>query len=304
MRGARVSASGRSIASYTEPVTRGSVGGLLEQVVHAARSVDGAGEEAARAVGVAIPGIITGKRVSLSANLSVLDQFPLAEELTQRLGRPVTLENDANAAALAEAWQGAGRGGRAVLYVSLGIGIGAGLVLDGRVWSGPSGFAGEIGHLHVDMDGVPCGCGAKGCLETIAGAAGWARRAKLALAKGKSSLRPEHLDPGSIIAAAEAGDTIAMDVVNDVSRVLGSTLATAVTLMNLDRVVIGGGAAACQMVLDKVVAEAKTRTLPRAFDECGFRLSELSDRGCVLGAARVARVASMFGSNDLAGARP
>jgi glucokinase len=303
LRGARVSGAGRSIAVYNEPIARGSVEGLVEQLVSAARAVDGTGNEAARAVGVAIPGIVTGsKRVSMSANLSVLDQVPLADELSRRLGRPALLENDANAAALAEAWQGAGRGGRSVLYISLGVGIGAGIVIDGHVWSGPNGYAGEIGHLQVEHGGAPCGCGGKGCLETVAGAAGWARRAKKALGGRTSLLTPDKLDPQTIVDAAKQGDFVAVEVVNDVARALGATLATAVTLLNIDRVVIGGGAAACPLLLEKVVAEAKERTLPRAFSECTFKLSELNDGACVLGAARVARVASMFGGAGGGGA--
>jgi glucokinase len=301
LRGARVSGSGRSIAVYNEPISRTSVQGLVDQLVSAARAVDGTGNEAARAVGVAIPGIVTGsKRVSMSANLSMLDQVPLADELTRRLGRPALLENDANAAALAEAWQGAGRGGRSVLYVSLGVGIGAGIVIDGHVWSGPSGLAGEIGHLQVEHGGASCGCGSTGCLETVAGAAGWTRRAKAALRNRTSTLSPDKLDPQTIVTAAEDGDFVALEVVNEVARALGSTLATAVTLLNLDRVVIGGGAAACPLLLERVVAEAKQRTLPRAFSECSFKLSELNDGAGVLGAARVARVASMFGGGSSA----
>jgi glucokinase len=297
LRGARVSGAGRSIAVYNEPIARMSLQGLVDQLVNAAQAVDGTGNEAARAVGVAIPGIVIGsKRVSMSANLSMLDQVPLADELSRRLGRPALLENDANAAALAEAWQGAGRGGRSVLYMSLGIGIGAGIVMDGHVWSGSNGYAGEIGHLQVEHGGAPCGCGGKGCLETVAGAAGWARRAKNALRSRTSILSPDKLDPQTIVNAARDGDSVATEVVNEVARAIGSTLATAVTLLNLDRVVIGGGAAACPLLLEKVVAEAKERTLPRAFAECSFKLSELNDGAAVLGAARVARVASMFGN--------
>jgi glucokinase len=296
LRGARVNIAGRSLAQYAEPMSKMSIDGIVSQLVSAVKAVDGAGPEAAKAVGIAVPGIVARNRVSLCANLSVLDELPLADELHRRLGRPALIENDANAAALAEAWQGAGRGGRSVLYVSLGVGIGAGIVVDGRVWSGPNGYAGEIGHVHVvEAEGMPCGCGSKGCLETVAGAEGWVRRARAGLDKGRrSKLKREDLSQKAILAAADEGDPLAGDVVNETATALGSTLAAAIGLLNLDRVVIGG-AAACTVLFDRVVTETKKRTLPRAFAECTFRLSGLSDGAGVLGAARLARIATMFG---------
>jgi glucokinase len=295
LRGARVNISGRSLAQYAEPMPKMSIEGIVSQLVNAVKAVDGAGPEAAKAVGIAVPGIVARNRVSLCANLSVLDQLPLADELNRRLGRPALLENDANAAALAEAWQGAGRGGRGVLYVSLGVGIGAGIVVDGRVWSGPNGYAGEIGHVHVEADGEPCGCGSRGCLETVAGAPGWVRRAGVGLEKGRrTKLKKDDLSQKTILAAADEGDPLALDVVSETAAALGSTLAAAIGLMNLDRVVLGGPAA-CTVLFDRVVEETKKRTLPRAFAECTFRLSELSDGAGVLGAARLARIATMFG---------
>jgi len=297
LRGGRVNASGRIVTRYEQPLARTSVESLLNQLTAAVKAVDGTGDEAARAVGVAIPGIVAGNRVTMCANLPLLDDLALGDLLSGRLGRPALLENDANAAALAEAWQGAGRGGRSVLFVSLCTGIGAGIVADGRVWSGPNGYAGEVGHVQVETKGVPCACGSRGCLETIAGAVGWTRRARAALAGRASTLQPDHLEPAAIVAAAEAGDEVAREIVAETARALGAPLAAAIGLLNLDRVVLGGGPTACPLLLDALVVEARQRTLPRAFAECSFRLSELTEGACVLGAARVARVA-MFGAAD------
>jgi predicted NBD/HSP70 family sugar kinase len=112
-----------------------------------------------------------------------------------------------------------------------------------------------------------------------------------------SKLSLDRLDQAAIVAAAQDGDAVALEIVSETARALGSTLAAAVGLLNLDRVVIGGGPGACPLLLDKIVSEARQRTLPRAFAECSFRLSELTEGACVLGAARVARVA-MFGAAD------
>lgn len=296
LRGGRVNAAGRRVAQYEQPLARSSVEALVNQLVAAVKAVDATGDEAARAVGLAIPGIVAGNRVTLCANRPLLNDLDLGDLLSRRLGKPALLENDANAAALAEAWQGAGRGGRSVLFIELGTGIGAGIVTDGRVWPGPNGYAGEVGHVQVEPNGVPCGCGSRGCLETIAGAAGWTRRARAAL-PGRASRLTRDADQTAILAAAAEGDAVAAEIVVDTGRALGVTLAAAIGLLNLDRVVIGGGPAACPMLLDAIVAEAKQRTLPRAFAECSFRLSELTEGACVLGAARVARVA-MFGAAD------
>jgi glucokinase len=294
LRGARVTGSGRSIADYKERWVRTSAEGLMDQIVEAATAIDGASE--ARAVGVAIPGVVAGKRVHRAANLSALEAVPLAEELSRRLGRPVLLENDANAAALAEAWRGAGRGGRGVLYVSLGVGIGAGVVIEGRLWSGASGYAGEIGHLQIDADGTACSCGSRGCLETIAGAAGWIRLAKRAMEKGAGTkLEPRTLDSKTILSAVEDGDAVAREVVDEVARALGMTLAPALALLNVDRVVIGGAPIASPFLLQRIIIETRRRTLPAVFAGCAFQFSELNEGAGVLGAARVARVASMFG---------
>jgi glucokinase len=295
LRGARVNVAGRSLARNDQPLAKTSVEILVNQLVSAVHAVDGTGSEAASAVGIAIPGVVTGNKVSMSANLSLLNGVPLADELTRRLGRPAMLENDANAAALAEAWQGAGRGGKSVLYISLGQGIGSGLVMNSQIWAGPNGYAGEIGHVQVEPAGAPCGCGLRGCLETIAGAAGWVRRAKTAMKNRPTKLQALNLDQAAILKAAEEGDGVALEVMDETARALGITLAAAIGLLNLDRVVIGGPAAS-SMLLERVVIEARQRTLPRAFAECQIKLSELNDGACVLGAARVARTGTRFGS--------
>lgn len=291
LKGAVVNPSGKVEDRLHEPVRKESLEALIEQLVRAISGL--AGKDGARAVGIGIPGIVEQEtsRVRVAPNVAVLNGHALGEDLAKRVGMPCYLENDANAAALAEAWRGAGRGSQNQLFVSLGTGIGAGLILNGRIWAGVSGYAGEIGHVQIDPEGLPCGCGSRGCLETIAGIGGWIRRAEAAIASRASSLRGQTLEPATIVAAARDGDAVALEVVDDSVRALGMGLGAALNLLNLDRVVVGGGvAAAGPFLLDRVVAEVKRRVFPPVFEACRFSLAELSGDAGVVGAARVAIV--------------
>jgi glucokinase len=287
LKGAEIGADGEVGKRLHEPIAKLNAEDLLSQLETAVRSLDGPDRGA---VGVGVPGIVDGRsRVRVSPNIPSLNGIPVGAELGRRLGRPVFLENDANAAALAEAWIGAGRGADSVLLLTLGTGIGGGVVLGGRIWTGVSGYAGEIGHIHVDPDGVACGCGSWGCLETIAGAPGWKRRAEKALEARESSLRGRQLEPRVIVEAAREGDAVALEVVDGAAQALGIGIAAALLLLNVDRVVIAGGvAAAGAFLLDKIVDETRRRVFGNVFGDCTFRLAELGADTGVIGAARAA----------------
>src|SRR5687768_11028688 len=185
LKAARIDRDGRVLDRRQEPIAKSSVGELLDQLEHAVQALDGG---RTTAVGVGVPGIVEHNgRVRAAPNIPVLDGQVIAGELWQRTGRPTFLENDANAAALAEAWLGAGGGTENLLFVSLGTGVGGGVVLGGQVWAGRSGYAGELGHVQVQEGGRACGCGSRGCVETLSGAAAWARLAEERLAGGRAS---------------------------------------------------------------------------------------------------------------------
>ncbi len=199
----------------TEP--SGDAGRDLARLAEDARALLGAEGVAPadlRSVGVATPGPLDRERGTCSPpNIPGWQDVPLRDGLADALGVPVHLENDANAAALAEWRFGAGRGARDVVYLSMSTGIGGGLVLGGRLHRGASGNAGELGHVPVVWDGEPCACGRRGCLEAYAGGAAWARRLRerapeagrvLALAGARDAVQPEHL-----LAAAREGDAFA-----------------------------------------------------------------------------------------------
>ena len=291
LKGARIEGAGRVTARLHDPVARRSRETLLDQFEAATRTLDPDGT--AVALGIGIPGIVErgGSTVLACPNLPELDGFGLGPEMARRTERPAFLENDANAAALAEAWIGAGRGSGNLLLVTLGTGIGGGILLDGRIWSGKSGYAGEVGHIQVDPDGAPCGCGSRGCVETVAGIAGWKRGAEARIAAHPSVLAGKALDPANIVAAAKGGDAVALDVVAAAARALGIGIAAALLLLNLDRVLIGGGvAAAGDFLLERIADETRRRTFPQVAQDCSFKLAELGADAGVVGAARVAMV--------------
>jgi glucokinase len=291
LKGARIEGAGRVAARLHDPIARESRETLLAQLVNAVKALDPEGRAAA--VGIGIPGIVEqgSSRVRACPNLPELNGFALGQEMARRTGRPAFLENDANAAALAEAWIGAGRGSENLLLVTLGTGIGGGVLLNGRIWPGKSGYAGEVGHIQVEPNGASCGCGSSGCVETVAGIAGWARRAEAAMASRHSSLAGKTLDPANIVAAAKEGDTVALEVVDGTARALSIGIAATLLLLNLDRVVIGGGvAAAGEFLLERIIEETRRRTLPQVFADCTFNLAELGTDAGVVGAARVAMV--------------
>src|SRR5262249_3059355 len=144
----------------------------------------------------------------------------------------------------AEAWIGAGRGESNLLLVTLGTGVGSGLVLQGRIWEGRSGYAGELGHIQIEAEGVACGCGSWGCVGTVAGARGRTRRAEAFLANGQPSSMRLPLDQRAIVEAARAGDAGALQVVADVARAVARGVAAALQLLNIECVVLGGGVSA------------------------------------------------------------
>ncbi len=201
--------------------------------------------------GIGIPGIIdmqTGM-LRLSANLPGWADYPVRAEIERRLGARVILENDANVAALGEKWMGAARDVPNMAIVTLGTGIGGGIVLDGKIWHGMNGMAGEYGHFTVEPEGVICGCGNRGCAERYASASAVVRMAREAIASGeapelaKASSSDPEFGAKSVYNLALQGDENAKRIFRRFGRYLGILLAGLVNTLNLDMHVIGGGVA-------------------------------------------------------------
>ena len=200
-------------------------------------------------IGIGVPGIIDLRTGMLreSPNLPGWADYPVRVEIEKRLGTRVILENDANAAALGEKWLGAGRDFDDMAMITLGTGVGGGLILGGRIWHGMTGMAGEFGHITVEPDGHPCGCGGRGCAEQYASATAVLRMAREAIASGRASglLRAASSDPEfsakAVYNLAIQGDQEAKEIFRRVGRAIGIVLATLVNGLNLPIYVIGGG---------------------------------------------------------------
>jgi glucokinase len=200
-------------------------------------------------VGIGVPGIIdiqTGM-VRESPNLRGWSDYPVRDEIEKRLGAPVILENDANVAAFGEKWLGAGRHVGDMAMLTLGTGVGGGIVLGGKIWHGMTGMAGEFGHMTVDPEGQQCGCGNRGCLEQYASATAIMRMAREAIASGdapglaKAASSDLEFSAKEIYNLAIQGDEHARRIFRRVGRALGIALAAMVNGLNLEMYVIGGG---------------------------------------------------------------
>lgn len=188
-------------------------------------------------IGVALPGVVDAATGTLVAShLLTWTNIPLKHVLEDRFRCAAVVDNDANAMALAEYWAGAGAGSRCLLGMTIGVGIGSGIVLDGRLFRGAFGGAGEIGHFPMDPSGPVCRCGRRGCLEAIAGDEAIARQART---RGSRAATRE-----DVVRAAAEGDAVAMGVLEEAGQVIGRALATAVDLLSPDTVVVGGEATA------------------------------------------------------------
>ncbi len=196
-------------------------------------------------IGVGVPGLIDSEsgRLLESPNLPGWENYDVKGDIERRLGTSVILENDANAAALGEQWLGAGRDFESMCMYTLGTGVGGGVVLNGNIWRGWNGMAGELGHCNVEPGGHPCKCGSQGCLEQYASAKAVVRMAREALVDGAASQLPagEEFDGRVVYECAMRGDAVAIRVFERAGRALGLAIANMVNALNLPLYVIGGG---------------------------------------------------------------
>jgi glucokinase len=205
-----------------------------------------------RGIGVGVPGIIdlASGMLRESPNLPGWQDYPVRQEIERRLGTRVILENDANAAALGEKWMGAARHVDDMCMVTLGTGVGGGLILGGQVWHGAVGMAGEIGHIMVEPHGAPCGCGSRGCVEQYASATALQRMAREAVAAGTAPGLARALKEGGDLGSkmlfdlAAQGDEAAREIFRRAGRALAMMLAGLINTLNLPVYVIGGGVSA------------------------------------------------------------
>ncbi|HGD9416540.1 TPA: ROK family glucokinase [Streptococcus agalactiae] len=250
-------------------------------------------------IGMGSPGAVdrTSKTVTGAFNLNWADTQEVGSVIEKEVGIPFFIDNDANVAALGERWVGAGANNPDVVFVTLGTGVGGGVIADGNLIHGVAGAGGEIGHMIVDPEnGFMCTCGNKGCLETVASATGVVRVARqLAEQYEGSSAIKAAIDNGDtvtskdIFIAAEDGDKFANSVVERVSRYLGLAAANISNILNPDSVVIGGGvSAAGEFLRSRVEKYFVTFAFPQVKRSTKIKIAELGNDAGIIGAASLA----------------
>ncbi|MFT8317511.1 MAG: ROK family glucokinase [Sporolactobacillus sp.] len=252
-----------------------------------------------RGIGMGAPGFIdmnTGF-VYKAVNIG-WENYPLKDDLEQSIGLPVIIENDANMAALGEMWLGAGQGAKNLVCVTLGTGVGAGIIIDGDILHGINGMAGEIGHMTVvPKDGAPCNCGKRGCLETVSSATGIRRLALEALDynDSESILRDIFEQKGDITAedvfnCTAKKDPLSSAVAEKAAYYLGYALGAVSVVVNPEMIVIGGGVShAGETLLQPLMKYFKAYSLPRIADACSFDIAKLGNNAGIIGGAWLAK---------------
>ena len=248
-------------------------------------------------IGLGVPGIIAPETgtVIQSPNLTGWVNFNIKNALADKLAWPLYIENDANAFALGEGWVGAAAGIRNFCCLTLGTGVGGGIVLNGNLWHGVDGYAGEVGHVVVEPDGVPCACGSWGCLERYVSASALVRMAregkddKSAAPLLKSCGGVDGLSAKAIAELARQGDLFCIGLFMRLARYLGIGMDGVINLLDIEMLVIGGGLSKAS---DLFLASAREEMLKRSFKVPGHGVkvvpAKLGDNGGIIGAAYVA----------------
>ncbi|HEX8144872.1 MAG TPA: ROK family protein [Pyrinomonadaceae bacterium] len=297
LRAATVDSEGRIHERVKNPTPKADrADEIVQALVEAARECQSRSGERGKeisAISVVVPGTVQIENgiVTKAPNLPCLDGFRLGAALESELPWRAVLENDANAAGVGEMWQGAGRGARTIICVTLGTGVGGGIILDGELWRGIDGSAGEIGHIGVETLGVPCTCGSRGCLERYASATAIVRMAHEAQTHyPRSQLHTrEELTAKSIYQSGVEGDELALEVFRRMGRYLGAGLASLINVLNPEMIVIGGGVAAgWELFYPHVREQVDERAFPIPARRAQIVRAECGDDAGLLGAAHIA----------------
>jgi glucokinase len=239
-----------------------------------------------KAVGFGIPGIfnLREQKIYQSPNYSELDGFDLRPAIARRIKAPFWIDNDANIAAYGEYRCGAGKGVRHLVLLTLGTGVGSGIIIDGQLLHGSCGYAAEMGHIVVNPDGERCNCGSHGCLETEA-AAGPIVRNYLRLASSRETLSAEE-----VARRAKTGDQAARRSFEHAGYYLGIGLGIAINTLNPEKILIGGGIMdSAELILPQALAEAARRSYKATFACCSITRASLGNDAGFIGAAAFAR---------------
>lgn len=268
---------------------------LLASLVRQVMAEAGVSTDEVRGVGAAFPSFIDYENgyVVETSNILSLNDLPARDLLSERLGLPVYLENDANAAALAEHQLGAGKGQEHLVYVTISTGIGGALILNGKLYRGMHGMAGEVGHMFIsDMTGYPCSCGVTGCVESIASGKHMARYATDRIKEGMDSRILDHagtmssIDMVAVGRALASGDSLAIEVVNHGAEYLGRMFHSLNMIFDINVFVIGGGVTLLgKKFMDRIVAAYRHYSLMDQKYPAQFLPAALGNDAGLIGAA-------------------
>ncbi len=267
-----------------------------------------------RAMGVGVPGpvIAADGIVSAPPIMPGWDAYPIRQHLGDRWHKPVSLNNDADLGALGEWTFGAGRGVSHLAYIKIATGIGSGLLLNGHIYRGVRGTAGEIGHVTIHEDGPPCSCGNYGCLEAMAGGRAIGQRATLVVAAGQRTMlaninHGREITARDVAEAARRGDLVSQQLLNDAGKHIGSALSSLINLLNPELVLLGGGVTgAGDFLLNPIRQAVRERTMSASLQATRIELAALGRRSSALGAAALAlnhAIRQMLGTGRARAAR-
>ena len=300
IRGAAVREDGSILCQHQVVSEVSDPRAFIEQLIGVINKLrPGGGESGVSAAGIGWAGLVnqSAQRIEANPNLVDVTSFELHTELERGTGLPIVIDNDANVAAYGEWRCGAARGASDVFFVTMGTGIGSGLILGGELQRGSRGFAGEFGHFKVELDGLECACGSTGCLETLASGPNIVRRVREKLfsdpAFSLSQLASDMegtLTAQRVFEAATASDELAVSVLNETGQILGSTIASVINLLNVEVVVLGGGVmAAGNLILAPIRDQARSAAVGVSYDCCRIVAAELGQDAGIIGAALLAR---------------
>jgi glucokinase len=286
-----------NLIKKTKFPTRAHLGfsGVMDNVIQEVqRFIEGA---SVAGIGMGVPGPMSSREgiVYEAPNLPGWENAPVRDVLQQRLGLPAVLHNDANSAAYGEYWAGAGRGCQNMVLFSLGTGVGGGLILGGKLYTGPDDTAGELGHMTIDFEGPLCNCGSRGCLEAYASATAIRRIVREALAAGVSTSicipagEEETFGARVVYEAAVSGDAFARQVLYDVGKALGIAAASIINILNPERIIYSGAMiGAGDFIFAPLVDYARARAFKRPASRVQFLVAALGSDAGIIGAAGLA----------------
>lgn len=240
-------------------------------------------------IGIASPGPLDTKKgiVFNSPNLPGWEKVPLKRVIEREFNVPVILENDTNAIALGEYWMGSGKGVNHLICLTLGTGVGGGIILNGQILHGRDDLGGEIGHMIIEKDGLECNCGNRGCLEAFVSATGIVKRTIQALNKGRESSllkKRNRLTSELIFNEAKKGDRLSLEIVNETAEYLGIGLANLVNILNPEIIILGGGVSHSGEILFKpTLKELKKRAFHRGVEHLKVLPPKLGNSAGILG---------------------